>query len=914
MKVIVKPHKIKIELEHDYNSGEYNVQECNFEFSDEYTGLSKVVIFSNSNVTKEIQIYDDKCIVPAEVLQNEGVVGIGVYGYEVSGDELTLRYSPKPQCFSVEKGSYAEGTQPTPPTPSVVEQLQQQITNNANNISSLQNLTASQGEQIETNTNDISAIKSEQTTQNNKIQANTEEIQSINGIIPTLAKKTEIPTKVSQLENDSNYVTETEMSNAIDEEKTERENADIELQSQIDAITVSSDVVDVVGTYQELLDYDTSKLTDDDIIKVLVDSTHNDALSYYRWQITGGIGSWQYVGSEGPFYTKSETDSLLNEKQDEITNDNKLDSDLVSDIGQTNKFVTVQEKNTWNNKQDALTFDNTPTENSNNPAKSGGIYDFVNTKLEDYVLETDFEESQSLQDNEIARNKMIYNAMPKVSGEGTDLTLNNTAECPVYDIELSPSALEQETTTGKNKFSGDYLQFDSTGGTGTTYGYFKLPDDGDYYTLTLIAKNDFTIPANTYLGFTGNGGDANNGYEWVIQSTLGSVTKGTVLTYSSNSLRYISLYSNSSSKLNTITTNFYVQLEKSENFTSYEEYTGGQPSPNPQYPQQIHTVSGDNSVKVENSNIFDGVMESGIIDGRTGQNASISGYIRSKNYIPVEELTNYVFSTDDIIGQRILVYEYKDNFSYNLTNNKSVYYGETYTTEADTKYIRFRPFYTIEDLTIKFWINKGTTALPYTPHQEQSLPLSLGNLEYCKIGNYEDLFFKNVVGSKYYDSTLELDKWYLKKNINKVIFNGSENWTIYGTGTESWQYRLINTTNVASNSTGKSNYYPYASIGGTGTAQGIGVTGGSFRIRYGTEDTVENFKTWLSTHNVELYYQLATPTNILLNNTLQTQLDNLAKAISYQDQTNVSQINADLPFVIKMSAIRDLSGIFELIQ
>ena len=83
MKVIVKPHKIKIELEHDYNSGEYNVQECNFEFSDEYTGLCKVVIFSNSNVTKEIQIYDDKCIVPAEVLQNEGVVGIGVYGYEV---------------------------------------------------------------------------------------------------------------------------------------------------------------------------------------------------------------------------------------------------------------------------------------------------------------------------------------------------------------------------------------------------------------------------------------------------------------------------------------------------------------------------------------------------------------------------------------------------------------------------------------------------------------------------------------------------------------------------------------------------------------------------------------------------------------------------------------------------------------
>ena len=78
------------------------------------------------------------------------------------------------------------------------------------------------------------------------------------------------------------------------------------IQSQIDAITASSDVVDIVGTYTDLQNYDTSELTNDDIIKVLDDSTHSDALSYYRWVVTGGTGAWQYVGSEGPFYTKSE--------------------------------------------------------------------------------------------------------------------------------------------------------------------------------------------------------------------------------------------------------------------------------------------------------------------------------------------------------------------------------------------------------------------------------------------------------------------------------------------------------------------------------------------------------------------------------------------------------------------------------
>ena len=97
-------------------------------------------------------------------------------------------------------------------------------------------------------------------------------------------------------------------------ETTQRENADVSLQGQIDAITVSSDVVDVLGTYAELQAYDTSHIKANDIIKVIQDSTHNNAMSYYRWVITNNVGAWSYVGSEGPFYTKSETDTLLNAK------------------------------------------------------------------------------------------------------------------------------------------------------------------------------------------------------------------------------------------------------------------------------------------------------------------------------------------------------------------------------------------------------------------------------------------------------------------------------------------------------------------------------------------------------------------------------------------------------------------------
>lgn len=49
---------------------------------------------------------------------------------------------------------------------------------------------------------------------------------------------------------------------------------------------------------------------------------------------------------------------LVDGLQNTITADNKLNSDLVDDSTATNKFVTEQEKASWTNKQDAITTDN----------------------------------------------------------------------------------------------------------------------------------------------------------------------------------------------------------------------------------------------------------------------------------------------------------------------------------------------------------------------------------------------------------------------------------------------------------------------------------------------------------------------------------------------------------------------------
>lgn len=84
---------------------------------------------------------------------------------------------------------------------------------------------------------------------------------------------------------------------------------DNNLQTQIDAIVSSSDVFDIVGTYAELQAYDITTVPVNDIVKVLVDSTHGGAATYYRCIETAGVKSWSYIGSEGAYYTKGEADS-----------------------------------------------------------------------------------------------------------------------------------------------------------------------------------------------------------------------------------------------------------------------------------------------------------------------------------------------------------------------------------------------------------------------------------------------------------------------------------------------------------------------------------------------------------------------------------------------------------------------------
>lgn len=105
----------------------------------------------------------------------------------------------------------------------------------------------------------------------------------------------------------------------------------IGLDEEVRELKNNPDVVDVVETHQDLEDYDTSTLTDKDIIRVLQDSTHSGNSTYYRWnsateefdfvgEISSGgesgttLYSNFHAASEGAISASLYTDSTLQNK------------------------------------------------------------------------------------------------------------------------------------------------------------------------------------------------------------------------------------------------------------------------------------------------------------------------------------------------------------------------------------------------------------------------------------------------------------------------------------------------------------------------------------------------------------------------------------------------------------------------
>ena len=137
----------------------------------------------------------------------------------------------------------------------------------------------------------------------------------------------------------------------------------------------------------------------------------------------------------------------LSSKQDVIDSSHKLSADLVDDTNSTNKFTNATEKQTWNGKQDALTFNSTPSSSNkvatmaDIPAAFSGDYNDLSNKptIPAAQVQSDWTASSGM--GEILHKPTL--ATVATSGSYSDLS--NTPNVVTYsgNIPLTISVVSQ---------------------------------------------------------------------------------------------------------------------------------------------------------------------------------------------------------------------------------------------------------------------------------------------------------------------------------------------------------------------------------------------------------------------------------------------------------------------------------------
>jgi len=310
---------------------------------------------------------------------------------------------------------------------------------------------------------------------------------------------------------------------------------------------------------------------------------------------------------------------------------------------------------------------------------------------------------------------------------------------------------------------------------------------------------------------------------------------------------------------------FKFQIEAGSTASSFEPFVGGQASPNPEYPQPIQTVTGEQTVEIVGKNLFDkDDVVNGIPSASDGSIVSTTSIGRTSRFIRVKSSTDYSHTGHPNGWATIAWYKADESF-ISRTDNAT-------TTTSPTEAAFARVSCASTDLnTCQFEEGQPTD---YAPYSKQTLPLDLGSIELCKItystSEWHDYIYKDG------------DDWKVHEATTTKIFSGadSEGWVINNSGTENFFYRCPRAATGTYGTPDNSrylycNYESGAQVTSSNTANGVFVlSGGDVRLRYGTEMSLDNWKAKLAATNMVLTYALATPTDaIITDSTLIAQLE-----------------------------------------
>lgn len=366
------------------------------------------------------------------------------------------------------------------------------------------------------------------------------------------------------------------------------------------------------------------------------------------------------------------------------------------------------------------------------------------------------------------RRRLMMNDTIKILDGKPIITCKRSKGSKFADLKLFGKS-EQFKTTGKNLFNiskttDNGLTMSDTEITDTDYltGTIKAIFSGTYQQLGVVinAENNTTytlsfkqenskkdeIEVKAYYFQDNTPGECIN--------SIATSSKDIVFTFSTSKESQIAVWFRPKGVYSQTETNTCVftkiQLEKGPSATSYEPYTGGQPSPSPDYPQEIKSVV-EPTVKITGKNLYDfgkyigeytlngsnikaSVSKDGTftVRGTTETYASVAignfrvDFPNGDYYVSDSGEKNIIIQT---IGEKGAEFRTGETDTHKFINGKR---SDVYIValQAGTFNVTFRPMICKEkeELSTSEPYHEQTATLPYTLN---AIPVSSG-------GNYTD--------------------------------------------------------------------------------------------------------------------------------------------------------------------------------
>lgn len=454
------------------------------------------------------------------------------------------------------------------------------------------------------------------------------------------------------------------------------------------------------------------------------------------------------------------------------------------------------------------------------------------------------------------------------TGDGV-VSVTDSAERKFEGLNLF-GRTDQEKTTGKNLFYPNWYHTKNEDGT------FSITGFSSGATATLTGK----IPAGTYTFSYLQGYD--KGYLQIgsAENYSIAVAIGGTKTFQYDGQSYLRIVCSNVPADTTAT--YKIQLESGAVATAFEPYTGGIPSPNPDYPQELEsagasgaihtTVCGKNLVSVADLYVqnepglaevkqTDSVITLATTRYGDGFCFCVNALKKGKSYVFSGHVENCVnvrifMSRDDVIANTNFIevpVDSSGNFNY------------VHTPAKDGAIFRIWVSDNVCTLT-NFQVEEGYTATAYEPYKGQTLtastPNGLPGIPVESGGNYTD---EN--GQQWICDEIDFARGVYVQRTEKYVLNGGTNevWTnrdgyfiASRISAVDIHDKWIRTVNPASMANVGVSSYAILDNGGYGFAAAYG-----FRIRFENmnpdTNTEVDLRAYLAANPITAIVALATP-------------------------------------------------------